>query len=270
MTLILQEIRTKNPLIHHITNQVTMNFLANGILAAGGSPMMAHHREEVGEAVAHADALVLNIGTLDPEMVQSMLIAGKKAKELGIPVIFDPVGAGLSNLRKNAARRIVDEIHPDAICGNAAEISFLLSSTWEGRGVDGHLEKNVEELVFETAKSLRTTVALTGKTDVISDGSVVYTVNHGDELLTRVTGTGCFATSLIGLFMAKSVETSLTPAERATKAVTMLNLCAEKAINHSSGPGSFQVSLLDALYAIDDEALKNAEKVKKVDVQQWR
>ncbi|MGG1571749.1 hydroxyethylthiazole kinase [Fictibacillus sp. NRS-1165] len=255
---LLQEIRNQKPLVHHITNQVTMNFLANGILASGGSPMMAHHYEEAEEAVMAADALVLNIGTIDPSLVKAMVIAGKKAKQLGVPVILDPVGAGLSRLRKDAVQELVEQVSPDVISGNAAEIAFLMEGEWGGKGVDGDLSGNHEELALHAAAKFGSVIAITGERDVVSDGKERITITGGHEILSYVTGTGCFSTSLIGLFLAKSLETSLSSCQRAAGALSMLGICAERAQAVSAGPGSFQTALLDELFRLKPEDLKTA------------
>ncbi|WP_062231160.1 hydroxyethylthiazole kinase [Fictibacillus sp. FJAT-27399] len=258
LSVLLEDIRKKKPLIHHITNHVTMNFLANGILAAGGSPMMAHHYEEAEEAVMAADALVLNIGTVEPDLVNAMVLAGKKAKELGIPVILDPVGAGLSQLRKKAVEELVEKVSPDVICGNAAEISFLYGGDWGGKGVDGELSGNDDELALHAARKLGSVIVITGKQDAVSDGKECIAIIGGHEILSYVTGTGCFSTSLIGLFMARSLETGLSCCLRAAGALTMLGICAERAQAVSAGPGSFQTALLDELYLLNPEDLKTA------------
>ncbi|MDN4523816.1 hydroxyethylthiazole kinase [Fictibacillus fluitans] len=255
LTNLLTEIRVKKPLIHHITNQVTMNFLANGILAAGGSPMMAHHYEEAAEAVMAADALILNIGTVEPDLVKGMILAGKKAKDNGIPVVLDPVGAGLSSLRKTAVADIIDEVSPDVICGNAAEIAFLSGEKWSGKGVDGSLAEDSSELARYAATRLNGMVAITGKEDILSNGKETILIKGGDEMLSYVTGTGCLSTSLIGLFLAKSVTVDLTPLERAAGSLTYLGLCAERAVSGTRGPGSFQTAFLDELYLFRDEEL---------------
>ncbi|MFM1653100.1 hydroxyethylthiazole kinase [Brevibacillus sp. B_LB10_24] len=262
----LQQIRTKKPLVHLITNRVTVNFVANGLLAAGGSPMCAHHPEEVCEAAAHADALVVNLGTLEPDIAEGMILAGKTAKANGIPVVLDPVGAGLSRLRKEAVNRIIEEVRPDAICGNAAEIGFLAGERWAGKGVDGDVGSSVERLACRLAKQLQTTLIVTGKTDVITNGEKLFHVEHGSEMMSKVTGTGCLATALIGLFLAKSVAVSLSVAERAAAAMTMAGLCGEKAAKGSRGPGSFQAAFLDQLSLLTDRELSSAEGLKRKEV----
>ncbi|WP_019122854.1 hydroxyethylthiazole kinase [Brevibacillus massiliensis] len=263
---ILQQIRTKKPLIHLITNRVTINFVANGLLAAGGSPMCAHHPEEVSEAAAHADALVLNLGTLEPEIADGMILAGKTARASGVPVVLDPVGAGLSRLRAEALNRIIQEVGPDAICGNAAEIGFLAGERWAGKGVDGDVGGSVDQLACRLAKQLQTTLIVTGKIDVITNGEKLFHVEHGSEMMRKVTGTGCLATAMVGLFLAKSVAASLPTADRAAAAMTMVGLCGEKAAKISRGPGSFQSAFLDQLYSLTDRELSSAEGLKQREV----
>lgn len=257
---LLKEIRDRKPLLHHITNHVTMNFLANGVLAAGGSPMMAHHLDEVEEAVMVSDALILNIGTIEPSWLASMIAAGKKAKSAGIPVVLDPVGVGLSKLRREAVQQILEEVKPDVICGNAAEISFLCKGDWSGKGVDGILPGNSDELALLAARVLETVIAITGEEDAVSDGKNTIVISGGHEMLSYVTGTGCFSSSLIGLFIAKSVRSDLSRLERTATALTMLGMSAERAKASTAGPGSFQMRLLDELYLLQPEHLTAEER----------
>ncbi|EIT86326.1 hydroxyethylthiazole kinase [Fictibacillus macauensis ZFHKF-1] len=257
---LLQTIREEKPLIHHITNFVTMNFLANGVLAAGGSPMMAHSEEEAEEAVAASAALVLNIGTIDPSWLRGMIAAGKKAKEQNIPVVLDPVGVGLSRLRSETVRQLIEEVRPDLICGNAAELSYLYEGNWSGKGVDGELDGTSAQLAQLAARKFNTAVAITGEQDYVSDGSQTIAITGGHEMLAYVTGTGCFSSSMIALFLAKGLETECSIVERAAAALTMLGLAAERAIETANGPGTFQVHLLDALFNLKSEELTTASR----------
>ncbi|MBO8171932.1 MAG: hydroxyethylthiazole kinase [Bacillaceae bacterium] len=255
----LQQLREKKPLVHHITNQVTMEFLANGVLAIGGSPIMVHHPGEVKEAVAASDALVLNMGTLSSGLVEAMTLAGEAANQKGIPVVLDPVGVGLSSLRRRAWLSLNSRLKLSALCGNAAEISFLVNETWQGKGVDtGSAEADVE-LAVQAARQLKTLVVITGKHDLISDGEQTFIVKNGDEWLTRVTGTGCLSTSLVASFL--SVEEG-NPAEKAAAALVSLGVAAEKARPYASGPGTFRTLLLDQLFRLNAETLENGMRVE--------
>ncbi|MEX2104318.1 MAG: hydroxyethylthiazole kinase [Bacilli bacterium] len=260
----LSELRNRKPLVHHIMNGVTMNFVANGLLAAGGKPMMARHSVEVVEAVQKADALVLNIGTPDPQSIEAMVLAGKEANSRNIPVVLDPVGIGMSQFRINAVERIQKEVSLSAIRGNAAEIAYLIGLEWQGRGVDGDSTSWIpSDLAFKAANELRTLIIVSGQKDYISDGNQVVSVANGDEWLTLVTGTGCLATSLVASFLSTDpieMDTdhksmSNLSLSQASTAMIMLGVAAEEARIHSSGPGSFNNALMDALYQLSPEEI---------------
>ncbi|WNB90785.1 hydroxyethylthiazole kinase [Bacillus sp. NEB1478] len=262
----IEQVRNGRSLVHHITNNVTMNFLANGVLAAGGSPMMVHDACEVEDAVAVSDALVLNIGTLEEATAKSMVLALRKAMHSGVPVVLDPVGVGLSAFRQETVKTLLTEyselkgVSPQTIltiCGNAAEMKFLAGLSWEGRGVDGDLEfaeGGLAELAITAAKRTGCIIAMTGETDVITDGETVIELSHGHPMLSLVTGTGCFATSMTALYQANhkaGLTTSLSLLERTALAILMLTKAAEAAVQTAKGPGSFQQNLLDELYSLE-------------------
>lgn len=249
---LLKKVRQENPLIHNITNVVVTNFTANGLLALGASPVMAYAREEAAEMAGLAGSLVINIGTLKAQEVESMLIAGKAANEQGVPVILDPVGAGATAYRTETARKLIQEIKISVIRGNAAEIANVAGEKWEIRGVDaGKAEGNVLELAISASEKLGTIVAITGKDDIITDGKLTYIVHNGHPILTKVTGTGCLLTSVIGAFAA--VEKDLLKATAA--AITTYGVAAEIAAGKcaNEGPGSFQVEFLNQLYQVGGE-----------------
>jgi hydroxyethylthiazole kinase len=251
---LLERVRRENPLVHNITNVVVTNFTANGLLALGASPVMAYAHEEVAEMAGMAGSLVLNIGTLRPEVVESMLIAGSAANEKGVPVILDPVGAGATAYRTETARRLMEELEICIIRGNAAEIANVAGETWSIRGVDaGNSDGDVIELAESAALKLNTIVALTGKEDVITDGKSTFVVSNGHPILTKVTGTGCLLTSVIGAFTA--VEKDFLKAANA--ALIIYGVAAEVAADKSAmhGPGSFQAEFLNQLYHLDAEEI---------------
>lgn len=256
----LQQIREKKPLIHNITNYVVMNTTANALLACGASPVMAHAVEEVEEMVALAGALVINIGTLSPPWIESMLAAGRKANALQIPVILDPVGSGATRLRTQTAKRLVKEVTFSVIRGNASEILSLVGEGSEGttRGVDAvHTVAQAEEAALKLAGTLDTTLAITGAEDLITDGEKITRVLNGHAMMTRLTGTGCMATAIIGAFLAVSPD----PLEAAATALAYFGLAGEQAGAQAAGPGSFQTALLDALFLIKGEALRAGARI---------
>ncbi|MBB5323073.1 hydroxyethylthiazole kinase [Anoxybacillus tepidamans] len=246
---LLDKVRKANPLVHNITNVVVTNFTANGLLALGASPVMAYAKEEVADMAKIAGALVLNIGTLNETEIEAMLIAGKSANEHGVPVIFDPVGAGATCYRTETARKIIRELNVSIIRGNAAEIANVIGEHWTIKGVDaGEGNGDVVALAKKAAQQLGTVVAITGKDDVVTNGSTTYIIHNGHPLLTKVTGTGCLVTSVIGAFAA--VEKNFVHA--ATSALISYGVAAEMAANEvgEQGPGSFQIAFLNQLAKI--------------------
>lgn len=264
---LLVKVRGANPLVHNITNVVVTNFTANGLLSLGASPVMAYAAEEVADMAKIAGALVLNIGTLNSTVIESMMIAGKAANEHQVPVIFDPVGAGATAFRTETSRRILNEVQISVIRGNAAEIANVAGFGWEIKGVDaGQTDGNTVELAILTAKKLKTVVVITGKDDVISDGETTYVVHNGHPILTKVTGTGCLLTSVIGAFAA--IEKNLIMA--AVSALTFYGVAAELAAQKTEGkgPGSFQIEFLNQLSLVAGDELNqygNFEKVEQME-----
>ena len=254
----LFKIRESHPLIHHITNFVVMNDTANVTLHLGGSPVMAHAREEVEEMVGVAKALVLNPGTLTPEWVEAMLIAGRKANEKGIPVVLDPVGAGATRLRTESSLRLLRELRIALLRGNAGEIGALAGAGGEVRGVDS--VRGLDDPVG-VAKSLarrhKTVVAITGARDILSDGERIIGVDNGHPLLSTNTGTGCMSTAAIGTFSAVEPD----PLTAGASALACYGLAAEMAAERAEGPASFKVALLDHLYHLSPERLRGGARI---------
>ena len=253
----LEQIRGKKPLIHNITNFVVMNFTANVLLSLGASPVMAHAPNEVEEMVGFAGALVLNIGTLTDDWIASMILAGKKASEKKTPVILDPVGAGATKLRTDSAKRIIDEVGPTVIRGNASEILSLRSKDSKTKGVDSiHSVEDAADTALILASELGTTLAITGPTDLVTNGDRVIRVQNGHSLMGSVTGTGCSATAAIGAF--NSVDND--PVSATATALAFFGLAGEMAAKKASAPGSYMVALIDALYEMTPEILREGGK----------
>lgn len=254
----LKLLREKKSLIHNITNYVVMNYTANALLACGASPVMAHAPEEVEEMVSLAGALVLNIGTLTPYWIDSMLKAGKKANEKNVPIILDPVGSGATTLRTNSARRLIDELNINVIRGNASEVLSLAGEGSQTKGVDSiHSVDEAKEAALILSRELNTVLAITGKVDLVTDGRIVYRIYNGHELMGMVTGTGCTATVIMAAFLAVDDD----PLEAAATGLAYFGLAGEMAAENAKTPGSYQIALLDALYAIDGDRLKKGTKI---------
>jgi hydroxyethylthiazole kinase len=256
----LTAVREKKPLIHNITNFVVMNYTANALLAMGASPVMAHAQNEVEDMVSFAGALVLNIGTLTDDWIDSMIKAGKKASEKGIPIILDPVGSGATALRTNSAKKIIDQTRISVIRGNASEILSLRHAQSKTKGVDSiHSVEDAAQAATVLAQELNTTLAITGPVDLITDGKRVIRVANGHPLMGYVTGTGCTATVTIGAFLAVDAD----PVSATATALAYFGLAGEVAAQNASAPGSFMIQMIDALYTITPEELKKGCKIEK-------
>lgn len=260
----LERVREVNPLVHNITNVVVTNFTANGLLALGASPVMANAKEEAADMARIASALVLNIGTLNSQTVEAMILAGKAGNERGIPVIFDPVGAGATPYRTETAQRLLREIKVSVIRGNAAEIAHVVGENWGPvKGVDGSsVQGNIPGLAIRAAQKLHCVVVITGKEDVVSDGETTYTVANGHPILTKVTGTGCLLTSVIGAFAGVGKE----PVQASVAALAYYGIAAEKAASKTVefGPGSFQIEFLNQLSLVSSEDMQVYASFKKL------
>lgn len=251
-------IRQQRPLVHHITNMVVMNDTANITLAIGASPVMAHALEEVEEMVQLARVLLLNIGTLTPEQIEAMLRAGKRANELGIPIVLDPVGAGATNLRTRSALRLLRELRISVIRGNASEVGTLVGVAAETRGVDSiSLAEDREVVANRAAREFGCTAAITGVRDVIADGERLARVDNGHPLLGAITGSGCMATTLVAAFLAVEADAWLAT----TAGLVAMGLAGEMAAPKAGGPGTFRSHLLDAVAALDEEVIARGQKV---------
>ncbi|APH05710.1 hydroxyethylthiazole kinase [Bacillus weihaiensis] len=259
--LTLKRLREQTPLVHNITNVVVTNFTANGLLAIGASPVMAYAKEEVADMAKIADSLVLNMGTLTKDVVEAMMIAGKSANIHEVPIVFDPVGVGATPYRTETAFKIANELKIAVIRGNAAEVANLIGDEWTIKGVDaGDGTGDVVALAKKAARTLKTTIMITGKTDVITNGLETYMVENGHPMLTKVTGTGCLLSSIVGAFCA--CEQNFLKAT--VSAAVVYGIAAELAakIAAEKGPGRFQVELLNQLYQVDKEICESIKLVK--------
>lgn len=253
----VETVRMKKPLVHHITNYVTVNDCANVTLAIGGSPIMADDALEVAEITAMSQALVLNMGTLNERTVASMLSAGQTANEKGIPIIFDSVGAGASQFRNQTAKTIIENLKCAVIRGNISEIRFLVGIASTTKGVDASADdaSSIEEaqrIADQLATVHKCIVVITGATDVISDGRRKILVHNGCPEMSRITGTGCMLTSLIASFCGGSPEHLF---HATTTAVLTMGIAGELALEQTAGTGSFRIALIDEISRIDRETL---------------
>lgn len=261
-------VREKMPLVYSITNLVVINFNANVLLAAGASPVMAHAHEEVRDMVSIAQALVLNIGTLDPYWVQSMRLALARAAERGIPSVLDPVGAGATPYRNQALESLLTIALPTVIRGNGSEIMSMAGSAVKTRGVDSGAAAGD---ALDSAKALvarcQGTVCVSGEVDHVLDAQRWARLSNGHAWMTRITGVGCSATALVGAFCAVQPD-----AWRATTAAMAYlgvagEVAAEKVQARGLGVGSMAVSLLDELQLLDQATF---EKRLRMEVSTWQ
>ena len=251
---VINEVRSIKPLIHHLTNQVVMNFTANGLLSFGGSPIMAKAEIEMDEMASLADGVLLNIGTISEQDIPAMIQAGISANMKGIPVVLDPVGGGTTQFRKDAIRGILTEVVLTAIKGNAAEMAHLVDIAWEIKGVDSTGTGNKEEIARKVANRYNTIAIVTDEIDVISDGENVIENKTGSAMLEKVTGAGC----LLGSIVTACLTSQAQALESATAAVEFYGLAAEYAAKQSNvhGPGTFVPVFIDAL-SFEIEQLKD-------------
>ncbi|TXL63681.1 hydroxyethylthiazole kinase [Cerasibacillus terrae] len=242
---IIEQAREKNPLIHHIMNQVVKNFVANGVLAFGASPIMASEKEEAEEMAQASDCVLLNIGTLTKDEIEAMIIAGKTANKHHIPLVIDPVGVAATPFRSKTIKYVLEQVQPTVIKGNAGEIAHLVDVPWKVKGVDSIGSGNVEEIAAKAAKKYNTSIVITGKTDIICTGNRVIQNTTGHPFLTQVTGGGCLLGSIVGACLT----TDNPIEEQLVTAVTFYGLAAEHAASQRDvkGPGTFLSHFVDAL-----------------------
>ena len=256
---ILEKVRTQKPLVHHLTNWVTIYDCANIVKVLGASPVMAHAKEESGDMAKLGSSLVLNIGTLTPDFIESMKVAAKSANKKGIPVILDVCGAGATPFRDEKSFELLDGVRIDVIKGNASEIARIAGENVQTKGVDSvDVEKDLIDIARQLAEKRNATVVITGKEDIVADKDRHYIVKNGHELMAHVVGTGCMASSAIGTFCA--VEKDLAKASVA--ALACFGIAGELAAKESKGPGSFKESLYDNIYRLDKDTIEKMQRIE--------
>ncbi|MDY0410266.1 hydroxyethylthiazole kinase [Virgibacillus soli] len=242
---IIHQVREKNPLIHHLTNEVTMNFVADGLLSFGGSPVMAKALEEVDEMTSHSNGVFINIGTPTEKDLPAMIAAGKTANKYGIPVVIDPVGIAATSYRANYIHQVLSKVKPTVIKGNAGEIAYLADTPWEVKGVDSLGDESAIDIARKVANKYETAVVVTGKTDIICTKNKVSENITGHPYLTKVTGGGC----LLGSVITACLATEASIDDQLLTAVSFYGLAANYAtsLQQVTGPGSFKSAFIDAL-----------------------
>lgn len=271
----LKDIREKNALTHCITNSVTINDCANAVLAIGGSPFMAEDAEELEEVVTIADVLVINIGKLSKEQIESMHISSKTANKTNTPIILDPVGVGVTELRNKTTMDLINSYDIAAIRGNITEIKAIaklagvLDESNTAKGVDVNIddiitEENLKDngnLICELAAKLNTTILASGPIDILSDGNLTVAIDNGDDMMPLITGSGCMLSSIVGSCIGGSNSFDGT-----LVAILAMNIAGERARakvdEKDEGTGSFRTYLIDYLYKTDSETLIEKANIK--------
>ena len=259
MFKLINKVKEINPLVLHYTNNVTITDCANTTLAIGASPLMSFSYEEVDDIVKAASAVVINIGTMNSQMLDLFVLAGKKANRYNKPVILDPVGVFATKARGDLINKLLNEVKFDVIRGNISEIQFLGGLDVKGKGVDSFDDgSDATQIVREVAKKLECVVVASGKTDLISDGEVVYKINNGTPKLKFITGTGCMSTSLIGSFLPCTDK----KIEAAVMGTLVMSICGELADENNPSIGTFKVRLFDNMFTLNEETLNKYAKVE--------
>ena len=271
----LKSIKEKNALTHCITNSVTINDCANAVLAIGGSPFMAEDAEELEEVVAIADVLVINIGKLSKNQIESMNISAQTANKTNTPIILDPVGVGVTELRNKTTMNLIENYNITAIRGNISEIKAIakltgvLKESNTAKGVDVNIDDIITEenlkangdLICELAKKLNTVILASGPLDILSDGETTVVIDNGDDMMPLITGSGCMLSSIVGSCIGGS-----NPFEGSLVAILAMNIAGEKARAkvdaNDEGTGSFRAYLIDYLFKTDSETLINEANIR--------
>ena len=264
----LENVRAKTPLVHNITNYVTVNDVANVLLAAGGSPIMSDDADDVEDITSICGGLNINIGTLNKNTIPSMFLAGKKANALGHIVLLDPVGAGASRLRTDTANRLMREVRFDAVRGNISEIKTLCTGSGTTKGVDADTvdavtEANLDDgvaLVKAFAGQTGCIIAVTGAIDLVSDGERCWCIRNGRPEMSRITGTGCQLSALTTAVLVANPEHKL---EAAAAAVCMMGLAGEIAwanMQPGDGNSTYRNRIIDAIFNMTGDALEEGAK----------
>ena len=265
---IFDNVREKCPLIHNITNYVTVNDCANVVLACGASPIMADDKDEVSDIQTICGGLNINIGTLHRQSIEGMRRAGQKAAELAHPILLDPVGAGASALRTNTAIEIMENCKPTVIRGNISEIKTLALGSGTTNGVDADVadavtEENLEsavEFAKDFAARTGSIIAITGAIDIVCDDKTAYVIRNGCAEMSRITGTGC---QLSGMMTAFAVANPDNMLEAAAAAVCVMGLAGETGksrMQDGDGNSTYRNRIIDAVYNMDGETLEKGAK----------
>lgn len=263
-----ENVRKNCPLIHNITNYVTVNDCANIVIACGASPIMADDKDEVADITTVCAGLNINIGTLNSRTIASMLIAGKKANELNHPVVLDPVGAGASGLRTEIAMQLLEEVKFSVIRGNISEIKTLAFGSGTTKGVDADAvdkvtEENLDDVIAFAkafAKKTGAVIAITGAIDIVADGKNAYCIRNGHQMMSSVTGTGCQLSAMTTAFVTANPDHLLEAAAAAVSAMGYAGEVAYSRLTEMDGNATYRNYIIDAIYNMTPEMLEKGAK----------
>ena len=264
----LENVRNTVPLVHNITNYVTVNDVANILLACGGSPIMSDEPEDVEDITSICGGLNINIGTLNKRTIESMLLAGKRANALNHPAVLDPVGAGASKLRTETAQKLLEEVKFTVIRGNISEVKTLASGSGTTKGVDADVADKVSEenldsaVAFAKAFAEKTgaVIAITGAIDIVADGKKAYCIRNGHPMMSSITGTGCQLSAMTAAYVTANPE---HPLEAAAAAVCAMGLAGEigwSRMAEGDGNSTYRNRIIDAIYNMDGATLNGGAK----------
>ena len=264
----LENVRKNCPLIHNITNYVTVNDCANIVIACGASPIMADDKEEVAEITTICSGLNINIGTLNSRTIASMLIAGKRANELNHPVVLDPVGAGASKLRTETAMQLLQEVKFSVIRGNISEIKTLASGSGTTKGVDADVadkvtEDNLDDVIAFAkafAKKTGAVIAITGAIDIVADSEKAYCIRNGHPMMSSITGTGCQLSAMTAAFVTANANQLLEATAAAVSTMGYAGEVAYRRLTEADGNATYRNYIIDAIYNMTPEMLEKGAK----------
>lgn len=270
MKAIIKNVHAQKPLVHNITNYVTVNDVANIILACGGSPIMADDAEEVEEITSICGGLNINIGTLNARTITSMHLAGKKANELGHVVLLDPVGAGASKLRTHTAIELLQSVQFSVIRGNVSELKTLWGNGGVTKGVDADVadcvtDENLDEMVTfakKLSEKFQAVIAMTGAIDIVADSQTAYVISNGNALMSKITGTGCMLSGVITAYCTANPTAILEATASAVCAMGLSGEIAFEKLGELDGTSTYRTYIIDAMYRMDDKTLEEGMKIE--------
>lgn len=264
----IENVRKSVPLVHNITNYVTVNDVANVLLACGGSPIMSDDIDDVEDITSICGGLNINIGTLNKNTIPSMFAAGKKANELGHVTLLDPVGAGASKLRTETANKLIDEVKFDVIRGNISEIKTLMLGSGSTKGVDADVadkvtEDNIDETIAKLkafSKATGSIIAVTGAIDLVCDSDKCYVIRNGRPEMSAITGTGCQLSGMMTAFVVANKNNKLEAAAAAVCAMGLAGEIGYERMAEGDGNSTYRNRIIDAIYNMDGEVLEKGAK----------